>query len=101
MVDRTRTYTTMTDYGCSNCGAPYLRTASADERRTGEIRLPDVDHERVCYKARVHPEAYFGFTLYFHPATVYRVEERDGPDAAWDLPAERDVYASRATAEDR
>lgn len=93
----------MTDYGCPNCGAPYLRTASADERRTGEIRLPDVAHDRVCYKARVQPEAYFGFTLYFHPATVYRVEVRDGPDGggSWTLSAERDVYASRATAEDR
>lgn len=91
----------MTDYGCPNCGAPYLRTASADERPTGELRLPDVDHERVCYRARVHPEAYFGFTLYFHPETAFRVEIREGPDGKWELPAERDVCASRATAADR
>ncbi|MFC4358728.1 hypothetical protein ACFO0N_12325 [Halobium salinum] len=91
----------MTDYGCPHCGAPYLRTASSDEQLTGELRLPDVDHERVCYKARVTPEAYFGFTLYFHPGTVYRVEARESPDSGWELPAERDVYASRATAEDR
>jgi hypothetical protein len=91
----------MTDYGCPNCGAPYLRTASADERRTGEIQLPEVDHERVCFKARVQPEAYFGFTLYFHPATVYRVESRGSPNDDWERPAERDTYASRATAEDR
>ncbi len=91
----------MTDRGCPNCGAPYLRTVSADEHLTGELRFPDGSYEQVCYKSRVQPEAYFGFTLYLHPATVYAVEVRHGPDEEWSLAAARDTYASEATAEDR
>lgn len=98
----------MTVGGCPHCGAPYRKTVSADEDTLGELALPDEEYATVCYNVRTQPEAYLGFTLYFHPATVYAVETRHGSskqreregngkgkNEEW---SREDVYASLATA---
>ena len=105
----------MTADGCPHCGAPYRETVSADEDTLGELDPPTEEYAGVCYNVRAHAEAYLGFTLYFHPATVYAIETRpengadgedsgregegaSGEDNEW---SHEDVYASVATARSR
>lgn len=92
----------MTVGGCPHCGAPYRKTVSADEDTLGKLALPEEEYAAVCYNVRTQPEAYLGFTLYFHPATLYAVETRR-EDAEGDRSdgknwSREDVYASAATA---
>jgi hypothetical protein len=85
----------MNTQGCPNCGAPYRRTASTDEELTGEVSLPSESYAQVCYQTRLTKEKYFGFTLYFHPETLYAIEER--VDDEWEQVR---LFATAATAED-
>lgn len=85
----------MSTKGCPNCGAPYRRTASTDEELTGEVSLPSETYAQVCYQTRLTKEKYFGFTLYFHPETLYALEER--VDDEWEQVR---LFATVATAED-
>jgi len=97
----------MTPGGCPHCGAPYRKTVSADEDTLGELAFPGEEYAAVCYNVRAQAEAYLGFTLYFHPATVHAVETRpeNATDPEEDERTDRvsewsreDVYASMATA---
>ncbi|EJN58831.1 hypothetical protein [Halogranum rubrum] len=85
----------MSAQGCPNCGAPYRRTASTDDELTGEVSLPTESYAQVCYQTRLTKEKYFGFTLYFHPQTLYAVEERT--DEGWQRVR---LFATEATADD-
>ncbi|SEP25950.1 hypothetical protein SAMN04487948_12820 [Halogranum amylolyticum] len=91
----------MSEQGCPNCGAPYRRTASTDEDLTGEVSLPTETYAQVCYQTRLTKEKYFGFTLYFHPETLYALEKReenaDDVDGEWRRVR---LFATEATAAD-